>query len=86
MPEQNDKVFVGVTRLKEFDWGSFTQVGLTKDDLTTLSKYINDRGFVNINVKEARNGKPYVEVDTWGFDVEKEAPIAKPADEDSLPF
>ena len=84
MPE-NDKVFVGMTRYKEFDWGKVTELGFTETDLDTMKSYLNERGFVNLVIKESRGGKPYTEINTYGLDVKKEAPVARPKDDD-LPF
>lgn len=86
MPD-NDKLFVGTTKVKSLEWGDITMIGLQQKDLDLMSKYINKRGYVNIEVKTSKGGNIYTEIDTYGLDKDAQAPIAAPNDEsEGLPF
>ncbi len=58
-----DKIFVGSTRVKEGKYGQIINVGFSQKDIDLLSKNLNDRGWVNINLLSKRDGGMYAELE-----------------------
>ena len=56
-----------------------------------LTAHADERGWVNMNIKQSQKGTDYVELDTWKPQQKKDGswtPKAEPVqvDEDSIPF
>lgn len=89
-----DKVFIGFTKEKTFrDGGSITQISFRAEDLDTMRNYLNNAGYVNIDIKKSKgSGKLYSEINTWGVQPtmpqEEKAEFAAPAppDDSDVPF
>jgi hypothetical protein len=90
----SDKIFIGKAEKKQTQYGEFTKVGLTKEDLVKLEENLSDKGWVNFVIKDGKNGKPYVQIDNWkpsgsGAAPVEQKPAAAPsrfAGQDDLPF
>lgn len=61
----SDKIFIGKAEKKQTQYGEFTKVGLTTADLDKLRDNLSDKGWVNIVIKDGKNGNPYVQIDNW---------------------
>ena len=60
------KVFVGNAKAKENKFGGKEVViGLQQKDLDTLQQHLNGKGWVNVVLKSNKEGKPYLQIDTW---------------------
>lgn len=84
-----DKLFVGSAKTKTLPFGDITIIGFKQDDLDLMAKYMNDNGYCNVEVKTSREGKPYVEINTYGMtvDTKAKAPIVSATDDESeVPF
>jgi hypothetical protein len=85
-----DKIYVGNAKYKELPMGTITALGLSKDDLAKLALYLNENDWVNIDLKESKDGSPYMEINTYGLKnvgAPAATKVAVPADtDDDLPF
>lgn len=68
--ENTEKVFVGSAKVVPTKFGELTKISFSRDDVEKLTKNLNEKGWINLVVKEKKNkieGKPthYLEVDTW---------------------
>ena len=62
----NEKIFVGNVQVKEVSpTFKFLKIGLNLDNLNLLGQHMNENGWVNLNLKKNKEGKYYLEVDTW---------------------
>lgn len=61
-----EKLFVGLakTRVNNFQEKEIS-VGFQQKDLDLLQSKLNDKGWVNFTVKTSKEGKPYLQIDTW---------------------
>lgn len=79
----NDKVFVGKTNVVTTKYGEIVKVALGPQDFEILTNSKNDKGWVNLEIKDKRDGGKYIQLQgeyTGG---------AKPSavnDTDDLPF
>lgn len=65
MSEQT-KVFVGNCKVKTNNFNEKeTNIGFTAENLETLKSHLNEKGWVNVTLKTSKEGKPYLQVDTW---------------------
>ena len=62
-----EKKFVGSTRVKTTKYGQIINLGLKASDLETLKANLNDRGWVNIDLKSKKDGGFYAEIPTTEF-------------------
>jgi hypothetical protein len=62
-----DKQFVGSTRVKTTKYGQIINLGLNEKDLNLLKSKMNDRGWVNIDLKSKKDGGFYAEIPTMEF-------------------
>lgn len=62
-----DKQFVGSTRVKTTKYGQIINLGLNASDLEKLKGNLNDRGWVNIDLKSKKDGGFYAEIPTMEF-------------------
>jgi hypothetical protein len=58
-----DKIFVGSTRVKNAKYGEIINIGFNEKDLKVLKDNINERGWVNINLKSKKAGGYYAELE-----------------------
>ena len=61
----SDKVFVGKGEKKQTKYGDLVKFGFTEKDLDTMKQHMSEKGWVNIVIKDGKNGQPYAEIDTW---------------------
>ena len=90
--------FVGNVKTISTKYGEILKLGFNAEHLAALKAAMNDRGWVNVNLKKSQGGKYYMEIDMWGretgaamaegYPVQDEAgKIAADADTgDDLPF
>ena len=83
-----DKEFVGYVSTKHTKFGDFTRVSFNESDLEKLKSFLNEKGWVNVDIKESKSGKTYLQIDTWRPDGgSDDVDIAMPKDESGdLPF
>lgn len=58
-----DKIFVGSTRVKNAKYGDIINIGFNEKDINLLKENINERGWVNINLKSKKAGGYYAELE-----------------------
>ncbi len=58
-----DKIFVGSTRVKNAKYGDIINVGFNEKDINLLKENLNERGWVNINLKTKKAGGYYAELE-----------------------
>jgi hypothetical protein len=58
-----DKIFVGSTRVKNAKYGEIINVGFNEKDINLLKENLNERGWVNINLKSKKAGGYYAELE-----------------------
>lgn len=86
MAENNVKQFaqgVKITK-KDSKYGSFYKVGININDFCEKNP-MNDKGWVNFNIFESKEGKPYAVIDTYGTDNNNIVKIAE-INDDEIPF
>lgn len=62
-----EKQFVGSTRVKTTKYGQIINLGLNQKDLDLLKSKLNDKGWVNIDLKSKKDGGFYAEIPTMDF-------------------
>ena len=86
MAENNVKQFaqgVKITK-KDSKYGTFYKVGINVNDFCDKNP-MNERGWVNFDIFESKEGKPYAVIDTYGTDNNNIVKIAEVA-EDEIQF
>lgn len=86
MAENNVKQFaqgVKITK-KDSKYGSFYKVGININEFCDKNP-MNDKGWVNFNIFESKEGKPYAVIDTYGTDNNNIVKIAE-INDDEIPF
>jgi hypothetical protein len=71
-----------------------TKISLNTADLDKIKENMNEKGWINIVMKEGKNGNPYLQVDNWkpsGAPAQQTQQEAAPrrgnfAGQDDLPF
>ena len=58
----NDKVFVGKTNVVKTKFGEITKVALGPKDFEALQNARNESGWVNLEIKDKRDGGKYIQV------------------------
>lgn len=61
----SDKIFVGKGEKKQTQYGELIKFGFTEKDLTTMTEHLSEKGWVNVVIKDGKNGQPYAQIDTW---------------------
>jgi hypothetical protein len=82
----DDKIFADGMLFKRRDNAPEWVVGsisIKVDDFVKFCKDNEDKGWVNLEVKVGKSGKPYVELDTWKPEKKDEA---TPQVEEDSPF
>ena len=90
----SDKIFVGKVEKKQTQYGELTKISLNTTDLDKIKENMNEKGWVNIVMKDGKNGNPYLQIDNWkpsgsGAAPVEQKPAAAPsrfAGQDYLPF
>lgn len=62
-----EKQFVGSTRVKTTKYGQIINLGLNSKDLEKLQSNLNDKGWVNIDLKTKKDGGFYAEIPTMEY-------------------
>ena len=86
MAENNVKQFaqgVKITK-KDSKYGPFYKVGININEFCDKNP-MNDKGWVNFNIFESKEGKPYAVIDTFGTENNNIVKIAE-VNEDEIPF
>mgnify|MGYP003624789883 CR=1 FL=1 len=60
------------------------RVSVKCDEAVSFMKEHQSNGWINLNIKYAKSGKPYMELDTWKPTEKKEAVSAQ--EDENLPF
>ena len=58
----NDKVFVGKTSVVNTKFGQIVKVALGPQDFEVLQNNKNDKGWVNLEIKDKRDGGKYIQL------------------------
>lgn len=58
----NDKVFVGKTNVVTTKFGEIVKVALGPQDFEVLMNNKNDKGWVNLEIKDKRDGGKYIQL------------------------
>lgn len=93
-----DKIFCGSAKIIQTQYGEMTKGSFSREDLQKLTDNLNEKGYVNWNLKEKKNkveGKAthYIEIDDWkpkgvqqsAVESSDNGTSSAPADDD-LPF
>lgn len=77
-----DKVFVGKTTVVNTKFGQIVKVALGPQDFEVLTNNKNDKGWVNLEIKDKRDGGKYIQLQG---EMKAAAPAVNDTDSD-LPF
>ena len=58
----NDKVFVGKTQVVNTKYGEIVKVALGPQDFEVLMNAKNEKGWVNLEIKDKRDGGKYIQL------------------------
>lgn len=61
----SDKIFIGKVEKKETKFGEMIKISLGAADIKKLSENLNEKGWINLVMKNGKNGNSYIEVDNW---------------------
>ncbi len=91
MSNQTEKLFVGLAKVRDNNFGGKeTNIGFQQKDLDLLASKLNGKGWVNVTLKTSKEGKPYLQIDTWQpkeAGASKAAPVqSNDEPEQDLPF
>ena len=88
--EQKEKVFADgfifkLNEKKEFHWvvGS---ISIKVDQAMAFLAQNEKKGWVNLDLNIAKNGKPYVQLDTWEPKPTKKDDVFEESDDEDVPF
>lgn len=79
-----DKTFVGKTTVVNTKFGQIVKVALGPQDFEVLTNNKNDKGWVNLEIKDKRDGGKYIQLQ--GEYTGKPQPAVNDSDTDGLPF
>jgi len=79
-------VFLGSSKSVETKYGSIIKVGYSREDLEYMLENLNDNGWINTEIKQTKEGKPYCVVDNYKPSASASAPLAQEEDDDEAPF
>jgi hypothetical protein len=79
-----DKVFVGKTTVVNTKFGQIVKVALGPQDFEVLTNSKNDKGWVNLEIKDKRDGGKYIQIQ--GMYTDKPQAAAVNDTDDGLPF
>lgn len=88
-----DKIFADGLSIKsaQTQYGEIIKLGINYEKFTEfLAKYVNERGYVNIDLKKGKSGNWYSELNTYNSSSsavqEEDEPIVDFEDMDEVPF
>lgn len=79
----NDKVFVGKTNVVTTKYGQIVKVALGPQDFEVLQNAKNEKGWVNLEMKDKRDGGKYLQVQGEMKQQSRPVPVN---DGDDMPF
>jgi len=79
----NDKVFVGKTQVVNTKYGEIVKVALGPQDFEVLMNAKNEKGWVNLEMKDKRDGGKYFQLQG---EMKPRATAAAVNDGDDMPF
>ena len=79
----NDKVFVGKTNVVTTKYGEIVKVAFGPQDFEILMNAKNDKGWVNLEMKDKRDGGKYFQLQGEMKQQSRPAPVN---DGDDMPF
>jgi len=79
-----DKQFVGKTSVVNTKFGQIVKVALGPQDFEVLANNKNDKGWVNLEIKDKRDGGKYIQLQ--GEYTGKPQAAVNDSDTDGLPF
>ena len=79
----NDKVFVGKTNVVTTKYGQIVKVALGPQDFEVLQNAKNEKGWVNLEIKDKRDGGKYLQVQGEMKQQSRPVPVN---DGDDMPF
>ncbi len=85
----SEKVFFGNCKARTNKFGEQeVSIGFTADDIKRLEANLNEKGWVNVIQKSSKEGKPYIQLDTWtpGTAAATAKPAASVPEDEELPF
>lgn len=77
----NDKTFVGKTTVVKTKFGEIVKVALGPQDFEVLQNNKNDKGWVNLEIMDKRDGGKYIQIQG-----EYKAKAQAVNDTDEMPF
>ena len=91
MGNQTEKLYVGLAKTRDNNFGGKeVNIGFQQKDLDLLASKLNGKGWVNVTLKSSKDGKPYLQIDTWqpkGAGAAQAAPASNDTDAgEDLPF
>lgn len=88
-----EKIFADGLNIKskETQYGEIIKLGVNYEKFTEfLAKYVNERGYVNIDIKKGQSGKYYSELNTYKSNPssgqEDDEPVVEFDDMEEVPF
>lgn len=78
-----DKVFVGKTTVVNTKFGQIVKVALGPQDFEVLTNNKNDKGWVNLEIKDERDGGKYIQIQG---EMKPKPQAVNDSDTDGLPF
>lgn len=79
----NDKVFVGKTTVVNTKFGQIVKVALGPQDFEVLANAKNEKGWVNLEMKDKRDGGKYMQLQG---EMQSQPKAQAVNDTDDLPF
>ena len=79
----NDKTFVGKTSVVNTKYGQIVKVELGPQDFEVLANNKNEKGWVNLEIKDKRDGGKYIQLQG---EMKPQAQAVNDSDTDGLPF
>ena len=79
----NDKVFVGKTNVVTTKYGQIVKVALGPQDFEVLQNAKNEKGWVNLEMKDKRDGGKYLQVQG---ELKSQPKAVAVNDTDDMPF
>jgi hypothetical protein len=79
----NDKVFVGKTSVVNTKFGQIVKVAFGPQDFEVLANAKNEKGWVNLEMKDKRDGGKYLQLQGEMQQQSRPAPVN---DGDDMPF
>lgn len=79
----NDKTFVGKTSVVNTKYGTITKIALGPQDFEVLMNNKNEKGWVNLEMKDKRDGGKYIQIQG---DLNSKPKAQAVNDTDDMPF